>query len=87
MPRLETLFLTGSRVTSSGLRWLAKMPSLENLSVGSDAIDATGLEHLHHLTQLQTLWLDIPQNDETDDALTRLREALPKCSVRLMPSK
>jgi len=54
LTRLETLTLTGNRITDQGLALIARMPALENLDLDATDVTDAGLVHLQSLTKLKT---------------------------------
>jgi hypothetical protein len=78
-----------TRLTDRGATLLTQFDALQTLNLGGTAITDKGLEQLVKLSSLRTLWLDEyrdgrerPWNHRlSDEAVARLREALPGCSV------
>ena len=81
LPPLEVLHLLGNRsVTDSVIEHIAALANLQELDLRRTGITDTGLRHLHEAKQLQSL--NISSNRKlSQQAVTRLREALPKCAV------
>ena len=71
-PALTSLSLRNTLITDEGLKALAGFPNLSNLNLLGTRIAGPGLRHLSHLTQLKTLILDAPSEDELWDALSQL---------------
>lgn len=84
MTSLERLQLDRTAVTDRGLVHLAKLHSLEILTLTDTNIrgSAAALGRLHGLANLKHLLLSVVRGAETDQALARLRKALPDCAIR-----
>jgi len=52
---LRALDLTGTRVTNAGIKFLHKLPNLEELDISYSAITASAATNLAQLTQLKKL--------------------------------
>ncbi|MCH8043914.1 MAG: hypothetical protein IID44_09380 [Planctomycetes bacterium] len=71
---LETLHLFDVPVSDEALRHLSDLHSLRELSLVGASLTDQGLEHLYGLENLRVLLLT---GDVTDEAVARLRRALP----------
>jgi Leucine-rich repeat (LRR) protein len=62
---IQSLNLTGSKITDAGLTHLEHLPQLQWLYIDNTAITDEGFEHLKNLTQLRAIFL---KNDKITDA-------------------
>ena len=69
--QLTDLNLSGSRITSEGLKYLSSMTSLRTLNLSGTQIDDEGVAHLASLTNLRTLL--VTNTSITDEGLKHLR--------------
>ncbi|MBI1902360.1 MAG: hypothetical protein HYS13_14765 [Planctomycetia bacterium] len=77
---LQVLTLPECGLTDAGLRHLSSLCELETLEVpGNRGITDAGLEHLRRLKKLR--FLDLTNTGVTEQAVDRLREALPELEV------
>jgi hypothetical protein len=85
LPRLEVLCLDQTQITDVGLKALEELPRLEKLHVHSKApITDAGLESLKKHIRLFELRVGGPHI--TEEALERLKAALPNCNVIYDPA-
>jgi Leucine-rich repeat (LRR) protein len=73
-PDLRTLFLSSTKVTSVGLRYLSGMNSLSRLDLAECDIRDSGLTHLETLENLRAVGLDSTRVSES--GMHNLSEAL-----------
>ena len=73
LPRLRSVRLSGSQLTSAGLERLCSLGDLAELALQDAQIDSAGLRKLTTLKKLQTLLLR-RANNLTDEALDCLKE-------------
>lgn len=66
---IETLDLSGSRLSNADLGYVARLASLTNLALGRNPITDDGLKHLVGLPLVR---LDLSSTGVTDEGLTRL---------------
>jgi Leucine-rich repeat (LRR) protein len=69
--RLETLYLTGNRVTDVGMARLEGLTQLQDLTLVGSRVTNTGLEHVGGLSQLQNL--NVGGTQVTDAGLKHLK--------------
>ena len=86
---LDRLEILQAGLTERALARLGKLTSLTVLTLRDTYIrgDTGDLEHLHGLTGLRFLELRLVQSRRTDEALKRLRRALPSCQIYCQPHK
>ncbi len=80
--RLRALNLSRTALAGATLGQLAALSELESLNLYGTKIDAGAVDQLAQLTQLKQLFL-FQTALENEDALIRLREALPDCDIRV----
>ena len=69
-------------VTDAGLKTLADIPHLEDLTLRYTGMTPTGLKSLKRLKNLRTLAVNGPSKDPvTDDQIDDLKRSLPDCRV------
>ena len=73
-PTLQTLFLSGTKLTDDGLKQLARMQNLSRLDLASCDIHDSGMEHLQSLPSLRAVGLRSTRVSDT--GLYDLIEAL-----------
>lgn len=83
LDHLERLGLNQTRITDAGLEHLRGLNRLQVLGLMGTQITDAGLEHIKGLNQLHVLWLDGTQ--VTDQGETKLKQALPKCTMSRQP--
>ena len=84
LPRLEVLCLDQTLITDAGVRSLEALPRLEKLHVHSWApLTDASIESLSKHVRLFELKIGGP--GFTEGGITRLREALPNCTVQYDP--
>jgi hypothetical protein len=81
LTRLETLTLTGNRITDQGLALIARMPALENLDLDATDVTDAGLVHLQSLKKLKTLALGGTR--VTPEGVQTLQKALPGLEISI----
>jgi Leucine-rich repeat (LRR) protein len=81
LSRLETLVLSGNRITDQGLAELAKIRTLKSLDLEATDITDAGLVHLEGLKALRTV--DLNATRVTKQAIDRLRTARPDLTIEL----
>ncbi len=79
MPELERAFISGERVTDTGVRWLANLPKLETVCLSGTSVSDDGISHLRHLEDLERLYLTHTQ--VTEEGVRQLEEMLPDCKI------
>jgi hypothetical protein len=57
LPRLQNLWLRGTKVTDAGLKHLERLPHLRRLELDDTGVTDAGLEHLEGLTNIECLVL------------------------------
>jgi hypothetical protein len=67
-------------VTDAGLKELARLKSLKELSLFKTHVTDAGLKELAGLMSLQ--FLDLRKTKVTDAGLRELHKALPECEIR-----
>ncbi len=84
-PRLKWLSLVRSvDLTDAGLAHLGQLTSLETLSLwDAEQVTDAGLRQLEPLTRLKRLRIDLGRHDVSDQAVERLRHALPNCKIEV----
>jgi internalin A len=87
LPHLRFLRAGETRATGAGLKWLVGMRSLEALDIVGLSLERADLEKLHGLSKLRDLSLSPPHGEESAAEIARLRAALPKCEVRVVPAR
>ncbi len=78
---IKNLNLSGTRITSGGLRMLAECPALSSVQLSGTQVDDAGVEYLAALPELRTLYLD--GAPITDEALRLLESATSLRYLRL----
>jgi hypothetical protein len=78
---IKHLNLSGTPVTSGGLRVLAECPALSSVQLSGTQVDDAGVEYLAALPELRTLYLD--GAPITDEALRLLESATSLRYLRL----
>ena len=81
LTKLENLALYHIKMSDVGLSHLRKMDSLRSLEIGYTEASDDGLEYLVELNNLSTLKLF--GTSFTEAGLTRIKNALPNCSIYL----
>jgi hypothetical protein len=81
LTNLETLTLTGNRITDSGLAKLAGLTKLEALDLDATDVTDAGLVHLQALRQLKTVGL--AGTGVTPEGVKKLKAALPELDIDL----
>jgi Leucine Rich repeat len=81
LTRLETLTLSGNRITDQGLALIARMPALENLDLDATDVTDAGLVHLQSLKKLKTLALGGTR--VTQEGVKTLQKALPGLEISM----
>ena len=79
LPGLDTLGLSGTKVTDESLAALKKITGLVSLDIGETAVTDAGLAHLEGLKKLQ--WLYVSKTKVTAAGVEKLGEALPGCKI------
>jgi hypothetical protein len=79
LANLRELYLGPNEFTESGLEQLSQLSKLEKLWLYNAKVTNAGLEHLQKLANLQ--YLRFKQDDVSDEALERFKNALPNCKV------
>lgn len=79
LSRLEYLGLRGTRVSDAGLASLEVLPALRELHLGQTGVTDAAVAPLSRLKALRTLHLGGTKLSEV--GLSRLREALPDCTI------
>ena len=86
LEKVKLLALTSTKITDAGLKEVAKMEKLTNLSLyGCDQITDAGLKELAKLKQLEGLVL--VDTKITKAGVAELQKALPKCRIESNPKK
>jgi hypothetical protein len=78
MQSLESLSIGHTPISDEDLAALASLWKLQLLQLEGTEITDAGLVHLERLTALDNLWLP---TGISDDAVNRLRKALPNCMI------
>jgi HEAT repeat protein len=78
---LSDLRLRDTRISDAGLEHLKRLTRVQTLVLNGSKITDAGLEHLKGLKSLTTLCLDIDAN-VTDEAVKKLKDALPGCTIQ-----
>jgi internalin A len=76
---LESLDLTGTKVTDWGLKYLARLKRLQNLDLTGTKVTDAGLKRLAKLKELQKL--DLTWTKVTDQGVENLKKAMPGLEV------
>ena len=76
---ITSLVLSDTKITDEGLAHLAAMPALRSLAVDGTQVTDAGLEPLLTSTRLSDI--NVNRTQVTAAGITRLRQALPDCSV------
>jgi hypothetical protein len=71
--------LVGTQIKDADLKCLNGLPQLEWLLLDKKDITNVALEHLSGLIQLRSLWLN--EATESDEAVKKLQQGLPKCEI------
>jgi hypothetical protein len=79
LPYLRHINAAGSSVSDASLAIWRRMPGLTQLDLHGTRITDAGVEYLSHLRQLKRV--DLTDTSVSNDAVKRLRAALPKCEV------
>jgi hypothetical protein len=80
--QLETLDLSGTRITDVGLRQLRGLSRLRKLKLSGTKINDAAILHLARLSSLEVLTLQ--STHITNEGMQKLRLALPNCKVKSM---
>jgi hypothetical protein len=81
LTNLETLTLTGNRITDTGLAKLAGLAKLEALDLDATDVTDAGLVHLQALRQLKTVGL--AGTGVTPEGVKKLKSVLPELDIDL----
>jgi len=80
LEEVEELSLEGTKITDEGLKELAKLKKLTELSLyGRKQITDAGLKELAKLSHLDVLWLS--ETQVTKAGVAQLHKELPKCRI------
>jgi len=84
-PQLRWLSLVRSvDLTDVGMEYLGQLTSLETLILlDAEQVTDAGLRQLEQLTRLKRLRIDLGRHDVGEEALKRLRRALPHCKIEV----
>jgi hypothetical protein len=81
MTRLETLTLSGNRITDEGLAMIAGLPKLEYLILDATDVTDAGLKHLEGMKNLKSVSLGATL--VTPEGIKKLQRAIPGLEVDL----
>ncbi len=79
MPRLERAFISGEKVTDTGVRRLANLPKLKTVCLSGTSVGDEGVSHLGSLEDLEQLYLTHTQ--VTKEGVRQLEAMLPGCKI------
>jgi hypothetical protein len=83
LKRLETLRLYGTQITDEGLEELGGMNRLQSLGLDGTNLNDAGLERLQRMRQLTSIMLI--DTHVTPAGVQKLRQALPNCTISVLP--
>jgi hypothetical protein len=81
--RLDTLYLSRTRITNAGVLRLSQMRGLQYVCLGTIPVKDSGLHELSKLENLGTLAISL--KDVSSQGLHEFRRALPKCTIKSIP--
>jgi hypothetical protein len=82
LTRLQTLSLSGNRITDRGLALVARLPNLEYLSLDATDVGDEGLVHLAGMRSLKSVSLGA--TSVTPEGINRLKAARPGLEIDLL---
>jgi hypothetical protein len=80
LPELNDLSLDRTNVTDSGLQHLKAFPCIKTIRLNGTRVTDDGLRNLEGVPQLEKL--ELSHTKVTEMGVARLRQALPKCTIR-----
>jgi hypothetical protein len=76
---VDAVYLGGSSIGDNDLAWVEDLPRLRTIVLTSSPITDAGLDHLHRLSDLESI--DVRFTEVTEAGVALLRRRLPRATV------
>jgi hypothetical protein len=79
VPAIRSLYINNNKITDAGLKHLAGLAGLQDVSLARTGVTDEGLKHFKGLKGVRTLYLNGTR--VTDAGIDELRRALPEARI------